>query len=114
MSRTISFQCEECSGFLDPALGCLNALCWNFGGRSPLNELPTPESRLDAVVALKPVTLGQLIEERRQMRESKRRYRARVQADYLAGMIEAGKKPRVWRRRGMSARMLKAVGVSPL
>jgi hypothetical protein len=60
------------------------------------------------------MTVGELVDKRKLAREAQRRWRARAQAEYLTAMIEAGKKPRARRKRGMSAKLLRAVGISLL
>jgi hypothetical protein len=78
-----------------------------------MDAAPTAEERRSRLAGIV-TTVGELADKRKRAREAMRRWRARAQAEYLAGMVKAGKKPRVWRKRGMSARMLKAVGVTPL
>jgi hypothetical protein len=78
-----------------------------------MDAVPTAEERRLRYARIL-MTVGELADKRKRAREARRRWRARAQTEYLAGMVKAGKKPRVWRNRGMSARMHKALGVSPL
>jgi hypothetical protein len=89
MPRETSFQCNECRGFKDLSHGCLNPLRWEFKGSPVLIEWPTIDQQLDKVVKLQPITLRQLIKMRKRIREQKRRYRARAQAEYLTTMVKA-------------------------
>jgi hypothetical protein len=112
MPRKPSFECPECGDFRDITYGCINPLCWEYRGRAPtMDAAPTTTERRSRLIVM---TVGELADKRKRAREAQRRWRAPAQAEYLADCLRRKRKPRVWRKRGMSAKMLRAVGVTPL